>query len=498
MPGALLVDEKNELVFVSDVENSQIHSFDFDGELVSSTTTPSAATSMAFKSGSYMTLAELTPPATASTASTIGLSVSLRDRYGDPLSPDYDIAPEMSRLSLTAYGTIQVSDDVQIPIPIEGAVSLDAATVNITFAGEWRLELMENFALFSQHVGSSPLTFTVDPGPTALSACTLDYDSSIAAGDTLKVTLKTLDEYDNPTDHSSDVFTAEARGEVNEFSRSAGGTYTMSHLFTQAGAAIFKIPGVGQFGLDVSPSDPDAPSSTHSINAGTELVSEKEQLLDLRVFPKDEFDNAITDATGYNVSIDGGDDAPLTAPDFFFTHTIEAGFDGEVEVSFTLDGVDIKDSPVTIKVKPVDTIKTEIAAVVFVVLALASLVFNRHQQAKAKRDMVGMTQAGMAKVAKMADQQQALREQNEYLQESLEKKKHSEDELAVMKQALDGLQKKQKDELEEVLIPSSGIKVDRLLGKGGFGVVNLATYRSQKVAMKQLLTINEESVRRFR
>jgi len=37
-----------------------------------------------------------------------------------------------------------------------------------------------------------------------------------------------------------------------------------------------------------------------------------------------------------------------------------------------------------------------------------------------------------------------------------------------------------------------------LLGKGGFGVVNLATYRGQQTAMKQLLTINDESVKRFR
>jgi len=288
MPGALLVDEKKEILFVSDVESSKIHSFDFDGQLIGTVTTPSAATSMAVKNGGYSPLAELTPPETTSTASTIGLTVSLRDRYGDPLPPNYDIAPEISRLSLTAYGSIQISDDVHIPVPIEGAVSLDAATVNITFAGEWRLELMENFALSSQHVGSSPLTFTVDPGPTALSACTLDYDSSITAGDSLTVTLKTHDEYDNPTDHAFDAFTAEVGGEVNDFSRSASGTYTLSHRFTQTGAEIFKVAGVGQFGLDVSPSLPDALSSVHNIKAGTELISEKEQRIDLRVFPKDQ------------------------------------------------------------------------------------------------------------------------------------------------------------------------------------------------------------------
>ena len=99
---------------------------------------------------------------------------------------------------------------------------------------------------------------------------------------------------------------------------------------------------------------------------------------------------------------------------------------------------------------------------------------------------------------KLLRAQSGLKKENKNLQESLRKKKHSEDELEVMKAALDGLEKKQKDELNEVLISSSEVKVSRLLGKGGFGVVNLATYRCQPTAMKQLLTINDESVKRFR
>ena len=41
-------------------------------------------------------------------------------------------------------------------------------------------------------------------------------------------------------------------------------------------------------------------------------------------------------------------------------------------------------------------------------------------------------------------------------------------------------------------------QISTCLGKGGFGVVNLATYKGEKVAMKQLLEINDESVARFR
>ena len=49
-----------------------------------------------------------------------------------------------------------------------------------------------------------------------------------------------------------------------------------------------------------------------------------------------------------------------------------------------------------------------------------------------------------------------------------------------------------------VLICFSEVNVSRLIGQGGFGVVNLATYRGQHAAMKQLLTNNDDSVKRFR
>jgi len=91
-----------------------------------------------------------------------------------------------------------------------------------------------------------------------------------------------------------------------------------------------------------------------------------------------------------------------------------------------------------------------------------------------------------------------IQKENLNLQEDLREKKHSEDELAVMKAAMEELDSARKDELDGVLIPSSQVKVDKLLGKGGFGVVNLASYNGQLVTMKQLLTINAESVLRFR
>ena len=48
------------------------------------------------------------------------------------------------------------------------------------------------------------------------------------------------------------------------------------------------------------------------------------------------------------------------------------------------------------------------------------------------------------------------------------------------------------------MIPSSEVKVVSLLGQGAFGTVNLGTYKDQDVAIKQLISIDEESVQRFR
>jgi len=75
--------------------------------------------------------------------------------------------------------------------------------------------------------------------------------------------------------------------------------------------------------------------------------------------------------------------------------------------------------------------------------------------------------------------------------------KHSEDELDVIKKATINVSSQRQEELKGVLIPSSEVKLDRLLDQGGFGVVNLATFRGQEVAMNKLLTIDEDVVKRF-
>ena len=95
-------------------------------------------------------------------------------------------------------------------------------------------------------------------------------------------------------------------------------------------------------------------------------------------------------------------------------------------------------------------------------------------------------------------QKDELEQQNEHLQDSLRKKKHSETELLVMQKAMDGQNKERADELKSVLIPSSEIDIVELLGQGGMGKVHLALYHKKEVAVKQLLAITDENCKRFR
>ena len=84
------------------------------------------------------------------------------------------------------------------------------------------------------------------------------------------------------------------------------------------------------------------------------------------------------------------------------------------------------------------------------------------------------------------------------LTEALRRNKHTEDELEVMRDSLESLSATSKDELRGVLVDSKDVTVSKLLGKGGFGVVNLGDYMGKPVAVKQLLEITPENVNRFR
>ncbi|GMI38656.1 hypothetical protein TeGR_g5775 [Tetraparma gracilis] len=181
-------------------------------------------------------------------------------------------------------------------------------------------------------------------------------------------------------------------------------------------------------------------------------------------------------------------------PTVHSTDAFRFSLDGTV-----LNGEDIKDSPVSVDVAPDWTLVLILttSASLFTI-ALAAFVLHR-RAATTARAMLEDRVAGMdASQKKLQQVHMNLAAEKEELEEEIRLKKHSEEDLRVMVAALEAVSKERQDELKEVMIDSSELKIDRLLGKGGFGVVNLATYRGTNVAMKQLLTVNEENVLRFR
>ncbi|GMI38379.1 hypothetical protein TeGR_g13292 [Tetraparma gracilis] len=257
---------------------------------------------------------------------------------------------------------------------------------------------------------------------------------------------------------ASDIFVS-ARGEVQSVDESLALPHTVQ--------GVIEVDGGG---LQA------AAFSTHNIGLKKQDVNSfKETSLDLTLTPMDRFENVVVVATDVTVSINGGEPIQLTSPLFTHSHVIPARYSGDLVVSFKLDGEDVANSPVTISVAPNDTLYV-VGGVFSVLLILGLAGFYYYKQ---------------------ASQNKLVAEKN-MLEEEVRRKKHSEDELKVMVEALQSVSKERQDELKEVMIDSMELKIDKLLGKGGFGVVNLGTYRSIKVAVKQLLTVNEENVLRFR
>ena len=116
------------------------------------------------------------------------------------------------------------------------------------------------------------------------------------------------------------------------------------------------------------------------------------------------------------------------------THSIPAEYEGEIELSFILGGVDIKDSPVIITISPPlspSLSKTDIALIAAGVdartLLFLFLYRRQRQRAKITERRLREEQAILSASFKMKEEK--LQMSMSSLQESLRKKKHSEEEL---------------------------------------------------------------------
>ena len=84
------------------------------------------------------------------------------------------------------------------------------------------------------------------------------------------------------------------------------------------------------------------------------------------------------------------------------------------------------------------------------------------------------------------------------LREKMKKSRLTEQELMVINESMAKESKERKDELREVIVAGEHVKIENVIGKGGFGVVNVGTYTDKnkgettQVAIKQLQQFDEE------
>jgi len=527
-PEQVFVNDEKELVYV--YEPSAILVFDFDGNFFGRFGDWSGGINgideieaITFVPGPFGPLSPVQPPPTATAGVPITAPLTLRTSANKNVPADYPAANHISRYEMTATSEVSfdfgdgTTQSMNITLPGELLFSPDASPhasltsiITLNIPGVWTISITESIFAVKHNVLHSPFTIMVDPAPLDSFMTRSTFSKVVTAGSNFKGSILPFDEFNNPTFFPDDslrfsTFLDDEPAPTFIFSPvPSDGSFALTAPITTAGSHTFRVEYDGQeldsspFYFEVKPGAPSAPSSKHNI-VDDDLNKESRNFhtvsLKLRVTPYDEYENLLTSANGYYVSIGDEDPILLRPPLFSRTHIIPKGFTGDLKVSFTLNGKEIANSPVTLTVQPDRT--NIIAGIVVAALVLASVafysVYTRQMNTLFAHDQEHAQEMLLADRSK-----KNLELRNENLRQSLREKKHSEDELAVMKQALVGLEKKQKDELEEVLIESCEFKVDRLLGKGGFGVVNLATYRGQKTAMKQLLTINDESVKRFR
>jgi hypothetical protein len=201
-------------------------------------------------------------------------------------------------------------------------------------------------------------------------------------------------------------------------------------------------------------------------------VSTADTLLPLQAFVKDAFGNEVLDAPGVVVKVQGLDsldpaavvERGLEGPRYSHTVTVTEGLEATLTISFSLDGVQIGEPvEITVAPKPPDHTITYIAAGVSFFLLLAGAFFFRHRLQSAAQQLELAAHEMEGQLQRFSMQKREMEE----LEDEVRLKKHSEEELKVMVSALEAVSKERQDELKEVMLESSDLKIERLLGKGG-------------------------------
>ncbi|GMI28514.1 hypothetical protein TeGR_g9793 [Tetraparma gracilis] len=514
-PYQIHADAEKGVVYVGDHDNMKIHAFFFDGTYLGRVEETEgnlgAPTDFTIYEGAFPPLStfELPDSDVFEAGTDITAPLTLKNHRNLPIGAEYPALPGI--YSIEATGLIPGTN---FSTTITGSIEYDHASpsssaptayLNIPYVGDWTISLTGGNSNPQSFFGS-PTFITVSPAPTDPESCTTTFPTVITAGSDFTVTVSTSDAFLNPTSHADDTFMFaldDGRPPSSVVRAGASASVVYSDIMTRAGSYKLNVTldnkevAGSPLNFEVLAAAPHAVSSTHNIDFATfENRKTAEVPLELRVAPFDRFNNTLPTAIGYAVSINDDPPIPLPPPSISYTHLIPAGFSGSLRLSFTLDGAPIANSPVTISVSP-DWTLAYVGAVMGVLLLISLATFVQYRRiSNFKLTKVSLEMAGQNR--RFSEQKHNLEVEKEQLEEEVRLKKHSEEELKVMVAALESVSKERQDELKEVMIESKELKIDKMLGKGGFGVVNLATYRGTKVAMKQLLTVNEENVMRFR
>jgi len=261
------------------------------------------------------------------------------------------------------------------------------------------------------------------------------------------------------------------------------GSYKVDVVHDSSGEYVANSP----FHFQVNPGAPDAATSTHNMKQTAVSARNFHTVpLEVRVYPFDEFGNALTtSASGYSVAFSGGEGLELNLGNSFaHTYTIPAGFSGDLDIAITLDGEHVKDSPIMVTITPDRTVvvASAVGGMLLLALVVAGIFYWR----------------GQTKIKRMASDALSMLSQNQELEDSLMKQRHSDAECEAMKKAMEEQSQERMDDLKNVLVPSGDVEILELLGQGANGKVHLAMYKGQKVAVKQLIVVDEENCMRFR
>ena len=509
-PSALLVDDEQELVLVVDADNFKVHAFDYLGNLIHSLYTPSPLTSLVFKPGAYLPLSTLTLPPALSAVDPITLTLSTFDRHNVPTPPE----PLFNlNLTLTADGLISLPEkNIELPFSVSAPVSSYSPSISIAHAGSWT---------FSLSPLSQTVTGTVLAGPTVAATSTVSHNKTIIAGHVFRATVLPFDEHLNPSPSTRDSFEAyfdddesavPLTGYLLELPLTRSGTHTFKILATASGGGgdYGDEVSAAQFAFQIDPSAPSVPVCRHSLEGITTFDPSTGAKLTLQAFLFDEFNNSIVDSTDFIIVIDGdlSNEVRLEPPQYRHELAFAEDETRKIMIGFLSDAHGLEhlpNSPITIQVSPdsstAETLTVEVQAAIgasVVLIALVAYLFIKRNQRIFKAKIETVVAMSKEKDERHDASFSELKKEASALKLSLEQKQHNEEELAIMKQSRQELSQERESELRGVLINSDDVEVLRLLGKGGFGVVNLGTYKGAHIAVKQLLTMTDDSVKRFR